>query len=296
MLFKLKPEQADCRFEKLEQTARENESALLADLQEEAEKEAAKKHKKTHRGQRKKKKGKRESTTGEAALNSTPQTEAQDHDDIRTQDPVDVVSAVTPSEGLGIDLIARSPENHSNGADQDWSIGTEVLEASLTLDPKATSNQSAEPQSQEAHIQTSEIQLDQERMLKVEHDRVSKAQSHVACIQADSTTRSFVDSTSSLHADAEPMSLDNAGKDGAGVFSKFHNSSSVFNLVNIFGWEYVSWLFLEHSTQLQSRWWHHYRREVMLRNSCEIHQITLEAVCCTATVLNSTVNSEAQLR
>ena len=45
--------------------AHENEIALLATLQEEAVKEAAKKHKKTHRGQRKKRKGKRESTAAE---------------------------------------------------------------------------------------------------------------------------------------------------------------------------------------------------------------------------------------
>ena len=46
--------------------AHENEIALLATLQEEAVKEAAKKHKKTHRGQRKKRKGKRESTAAES--------------------------------------------------------------------------------------------------------------------------------------------------------------------------------------------------------------------------------------
>lgn len=55
----------------MEKAARENEKALLAQVQEETNKETAKKQKRSHRGQKKKRKGKRDATV--ETLNEPPQ-------------------------------------------------------------------------------------------------------------------------------------------------------------------------------------------------------------------------------
>lgn len=200
-----------CRFAELEKLAKENEVALLAECQEEADKKAAKKHRKSHRGHQKnkKKKGKQDSTAAE----------------IPEADTVDI----PPAESSNQEIAETPLVDESAELDQHPTFGTpvstanELKRAEVDVDQLARDSSRGGAQDTKGHSEADDmVQKQQEgyREGKQASESVPEASkshpSHSVLVHADSRSEIIQEALDTLQAGCQSSEADRQNSEERG--------------------------------------------------------------------------------